>query len=527
MTAFAAICQALMRPQAYPHPVKAIGCIETHISAVFLTGNWVYKLKKPVDFGFLDFRELSARHRFCLREVELNQRLSRGIYHQVLPVCEFQGQIRIGGSGTVIDYAVVMRQLDDADSLQRRLEKSRVTPDQMVRLGVKLAQFYRAAPQRPDIARFGSREVIGHNMEENFRQIAPFAAELLDAQRWEFVCQVSRTFLQMHAGRFDQRVADGRIHDGHGDLRCDHVYLVNGIQIIDCIEFNDRFRYGDAAGDLAFLHMDLEARGHPEKSLAMLSAYLKAARDPGVFLLLDFYASYRAVVRLKVLCLQHRGSSREAATRKEIRRFHELAYRYAIQFSRPVLWVVCGLPASGKSALADKLAQSLNMVSIASDRLRETNRRAAGLAFGEGIYGEPQRHRVYTHLLAKAQDQLKSGRSVILDATFSKRRWREAARQLAEDLDVSVVFAECVTSPEILRTRLQARAHAPGISDAREAHLPDLVAEFSPLVDIPEDRHLIIDTEQSELDSLVALITRGYASCRRQVTARLELKNHS
>ncbi len=524
MISFDTVCQGLMRPQAYPHPVSEIRCIETHISAVFLTGNWVYKLKKPVDFGFLDFRRLSDRHRFCLREIELNQRLSCGIYHNVLPVCNCQGLICIGGTGPVIDYAVVMRQLDDRDSLQHRLEQNRVEPAQMVRLGEKLAQFYLSAPRQPDIARFGSCEIIGHNMEENFRQITPFAAELLDAQRWEFICQVSRTFLQTHARRFDQRVADGRIRDGHGDLRCDHVYLVNGIQIIDCIEFNDRFRYGDAAGDLAFLHMDLESRGYPEKSLAMLAAYLKAARDPGLFLMLDFYASYRAVVRLKVLCLRHREKTRQTETLGEIRRFHELAYRYAIQFSRPVLWVFCGLPASGKSALSSKLAQSLNIVSIASDRLRAAGAKSSQLAFAEGLYGESQRHRVYVRMLAKAQDHLKSGRSVILDATFSKGKWREAARQLPGDLDASVVFAECVADLESIRARLQARERLPGISDAREAHLPHFVADFSPLVEIPEDQHLTIDTEQSELDSLISLITQGYASCRRQVESRLQSK---
>ena len=289
-TKFDAICRAMADPGWYDATVKEVEQRQTHISMVFLTGKWAYKLKKPVNFGFLDFRKLDDRRYFCEQEIRLNQRLSHDIYEDVVGIHEqANGQFSFAGTGPVVEYAVKMRQLPDSASLGELLRQGSIAEAQMEALGRKLAEFYKASDRRPEIDHYGSPDVISQNMEENFRQLKPIAEEFLDAERWEFLCQVSRSYLGHHKDLFCRRVAAGRIRDGHGDLRTDHIYLMDGqVQIIDCIEFNDRFRYGDVVADLAFLHMDLEYQGGYESSKCLLSAYAAAADDPELFGFLDF-----------------------------------------------------------------------------------------------------------------------------------------------------------------------------------------------------------------------------------------------
>ncbi len=337
-------------PSFYPHPVNSVIRRDTHISAVFLTGDWVYKLKKPVDFAFLDFQNLAARHHFCQQEVRLNQRFSRDIYRGVVAVRrESAGRLSLDGPGQVVEYAVKMRQLADSWCLKERLKQKLATRSDMKALGRFLAVFYDGAVRSPEIDHFGRPEVIGFNVEENFRQLKPFEGDLLDAEKLAMVRAVSGSFLEHRQALFERRVAAGHIRDGHGDLRSDHVYFHDGIQMIDCIEFNDRFRYGDVSSDLAFLIMDLDHRRRTVLGRALLMAYADAAGDPEVYILLDFYAAYRAMVMVKVHCLRYAEVSPDdialrSALRRQARRYLEQAYRYAVQFSRPTLWVFCGLP---------------------------------------------------------------------------------------------------------------------------------------------------------------------------------------
>ena len=536
---FEETCRAFLDPSFYPHPVRDIERRDTHISAVFLTGDWVYKLKKPVDFGFLDFSTLEKRLHCCRQEVALNGRLSRGVYHSVETIRrDDMGRLRLGGEGDVVELAVRMRQLPEEASLQFLLSKpsqeERRPGDELgiraAEIGRVLASFYRSSPRSPSVDHFGDPDVVAYNVEENFLQVEPFAAQLLPFDRWELVREVSRAFLRFWRPLFEKRIEEGRIHDGHGDLRPDHIYLLDRIQIIDCIEFNDRFRYGDAASDLSFLHMELEKLGQSGLSRTILDAYVEAARDYDLYALIDFYAAYRAVVKVKVACL--RLSELDDADEKEMLRreaetYLSLAYRFALQFSRPTLWVCCGLPASGKSYLARALAEALSLVMVQSDRLRKEREGIATsepviVGYDEGLYKRERRQYVYAAMLAIAQEELRRGRSVILDGSFSRRRWRDDARRLALDCDTNVIFLECACDEKGIRERLLQREVTGGASDARLHHLPKMIEEFEPTSELSSLEHVVVDTCRPFDQSLAKVFSAAYACKCEQVSAVME-----
>jgi uncharacterized protein len=533
---FEETCRAFLDPAFYPHPVRELERRDTHISAVFLTGDWAYKLKKPVDFGFLDFTTLAKRLHCSRQEVALNGRLSRGVYRSVEAICRDEsGNLRLGGSGETVEVAVKMRQLPERASLQSLLTESAQNAgkpgNEMMRrsadLGRLLADFYSNSPRSAEIDHFGHPDVVGFNMEENFQQVEPFAARMLPMERWEFIRQVSRAFLRNWRQLFERRIAEGRIHDGHGDLRPEHIYLLDPIQVIDCIEFNDRFRYGDAASDLSFLHMELERLGQSRVSRAVLDAYVERAEDFDLYALIDFYAAYRAVVKVKVACLRWSeldDAEERSSLRDEAGGYLTLAYRFALQFSRPTLWVCCGLPASGKSYLARALAEALSLVLVQSDRLRKEREGIAAaqpvvVGYDEGLYKRERRQFVYAAMLAVAQDELKQGRSVILDASFSRKRWREDARQLALDCDTNLIVLECVCDEASIRERLLQRDHAVGTSDARLQHLPRMIEEFEPVDELDGSEHLVVDTCLPFDRSLAQVFSAGYARKCAQVRA--------
>ncbi len=280
---FEQVCVAMADPAFYPHPVSKLERRDTHISAVFLTGDFVYKLKKPVDFGFLDYTGLDTRRRMCELEVELNQRLSHGVYLGVVPIGRDEGGFHFGDGGEVVEYAVEMKQLPDEFSLSNLIVSGKAKPDAMLRLGRLLADFYATIEHNEQIDRYGSPEAIEVNTEENFRQLWPYVGNLLRKDRFDFIMEAGRGFFRDRGGLFQRRITEGRICDGHGDLRAEHIYFLDEPQIIDCIEFNRRFRYGDRAVDLAFLHMDLERLGRADLSLAMLNGYMESSGDYGIY----------------------------------------------------------------------------------------------------------------------------------------------------------------------------------------------------------------------------------------------------
>lgn len=500
------LIQAMRAPDFYPHPVESVHLEETHISWVVLTGDYVYKIKKPVDLDFLDFSTLEKRKRCCRQEVELNRRLSRGVYLGVEPISEDENGYRLGGPGEAVEYAVKMRQLDAADSLENRLAREKITAADIEALAATLSRFYDDAATGEDIDSMGSRETVGRNCDENFRQIEAAAGDTVDQRRLQIVAAATRGFLANRRDLFRARVRAGKIRDCHGDLRPDHVYLTkDGIQIIDCIEFNDRFRFSDVACDLAFLAMELDFQNYPQMAGNLTTAVANRSNDRRMYSLLDFFKCYRAMVRVKVGCLRLQQDDvdrdERAELRAEIPGYMALAYRYAMQFSRPMMWVVCGMVATGKSTVAGALADSLSVRVLRSDIVRKqvfdrSRRKSAVVSFQEGIYTKEATALTYGRLLLEAQSVIEKGRSVVLDATFSREAQRREALRLAEETGAAIVFVECVCSEATIRQRLSERADGDSISDARVQHFDRLKAAFETPDELPAACLIRVDTER-------------------------------
>lgn len=302
MPGLSELVQALLDPKAYPDSSSGVALMQTQMSLVFLTGDYVYKVKKPVDLGYLDYTTLEKRHFFCQREVELNYRLCPDAYLGVVSITENKGRIQIDGKGKVIDYAVKMRYLPQERMLNVLLAGNSVSTEMITGVAKKMAEFHKAAATGPAISRYGNLDIIILDAEENFRQTAKYIGNTIPQETYQLVRRYTRAFIEANADLFRKRVAEGRIRDCHGDLHAAHVCFSkkNKICIYDCIEFNDRFRYVDVASEIAFLAMDLDRYERADLSRSFVDAYVSFSGDEELLKLLDFYKCYRAYVRGKV-----------------------------------------------------------------------------------------------------------------------------------------------------------------------------------------------------------------------------------
>jgi len=513
------IFELMQTADFYPHPVQSLELCETHISMVFLTGDVVYKVKKPVDMGFLDFSTLEKRRYFCEQETKLNRRLTHNIYLGVVAITRKDGHYHFQGSGKPVEYAVKMRQLRKKASMVNILENDRLSPTAVRGLAGILNRFYGNAPTSTAIDFFGSWPTIRKNCVENFSQIEEFAGDLIDRRMYQIIRAATRTFLQRRKKLFDLRVKEKRIREGHGDLRTDHIYLTeNGIQIIDCIEFNQRFRCNDIASDLAFLAMDLDFEGYPQIAHNLLKFYIQHSADQDVMVLMDFYKCYRALVRAKVNCLQLKQGELEKnealRIRRHVQRHVGLAYEYALLFSRPTIWVVGGMIASGKSTVAQELADALQIKTFRTDVIRKKlfKRQAhkyTNTGFGEGIYSNNATSLTYGKLLLAAQEEVECGNSVILDATFSRKHQRQDVLRLAADMDANIVFIECQCREETIRRRLKKRASGGGVSDARLKHLDAFKARYETFDENSLATLIHLDTEKQLKKNMAAILAHA------------------
>ncbi len=294
------LAKALLNPEAYPEPTGHVELVQTQMSFVFLTDSYVYKVKKPVNLGYLDYTTLDKRHLFCQREVELNQRLCPEGYLGVLPVTGGKGKISIGGQGEVVEYTVKMRRLPQEAMMDVLLANDQVSPEMMVRVANRLVEFHQKAETNVNINTFGDLDTIIKNTEENFTQTEKYIGNTISKEKYQHIKAYTESYIGEKAALFHKRVADGRIRDCHGDLHAAHICFTDDICIYDCIEFNDRFRYCDVASEVAFLAMDLDHYGRADLSDGFVKAYIDNSRDGELAELLSFYKCYRAYVRGKV-----------------------------------------------------------------------------------------------------------------------------------------------------------------------------------------------------------------------------------
>jgi len=292
--------EALLKPQAYPHKPHEVKIVQTQMSFVFLTGDYVYKVKKPVNLGYLDYTTLEKRRFFCHQEVDLNRRLCPNAYLDVVPLTEDSVGIHVERQGEAIEYAVKMRQLPQERMMDVLLPQGKVTKEMIARVAEKLVDFHQKAKTNPEIAAFGKVDTIRQNTDENFTQTEKYIGLSIPLTTYNHIKNYTHYFIDSNGGLFDKRVNEGKIRDCHGDLHAAHVCFTADICIYDCIESNDRFRYSDVASEIAFLAMDLDRYEQADLSRHLVNTYVKLSHDEELLKLLNFYKCYRAYVRGKV-----------------------------------------------------------------------------------------------------------------------------------------------------------------------------------------------------------------------------------
>jgi hypothetical protein len=513
----------LSQPTCYPHQPAHVEVVQTHISVVFLAGEVVYKLKKPVRFSFLDYSTLALRRHYCEEEVRLNRRLAPTVYLGVVPILYTGDAYRVQETvdlrhAVVVDYLVKMRRLPQDRTLDALIAADRITKEGIHALARRLVHFHRTAATG-DAAVFGAPAVIWQALADNFQETVSFVGHTISDKQYALIQDFSHLFFIEHQELFKQRISQGCVREGHGDLRCEHIYFLHeGITIVDCIEFSPRLRTCDVASELAFLAMDLELNGAPGLAAELVHTYAVHAADENFLRLLPFYQCYRAYVRGKVESLKSQEPEVPPAdqerARRQARRAFRLASRYARGAPAPALVVVCGRIGTGKSTVARLLSEQTGFAVLSSDVVRK---RLAGLlptahvgaAYGAGIYSEDFTRRTYAALRTQAAEELRAGRGVIVDATCKRPEDRRALLELAGCLHVPILFLECRASPAEVERRLRERERrGDTASDATWAIALQEQHDFPAFADIPEQYHLIIDTEQDVEDALTRVEER-------------------
>lgn len=503
------LLQFLSDPTSYPYRPDAVEHVQTHISHVFLAGDLVFKFKKPVDFGFLDYSTPDKRLKFCRREVQLNRRLSDDIYLGIIGVQQSGGSYRLTDhpeAESVVEYAVKMRRLEEDYFLHRYIQNDTVTSRHIDRVAKKLAEFYRGQ-QPEDLAKWGSPEKIKVNTDENFEQTEPFIGQTIRRNTYEAVRFFTNHFFAQHDKLFQRRMQEGCIVDGHGDLHLDHIHITpEKVQIYDCIEFNDRFRYGDWAVDLAFLAMDLDFHGRRREERHFVKRMAELLQDRGLSDILDFYKCYRAYVKGKVKSLQSGEEEVPEEDRKkaveQAGRYFRLSLRYALLGSRPTAVIFMGRVGTGKSTLARHLIDVLSLPHFSSDRIRK---KLAGVPLTERpaleerkkLYSEAMSDRTYSELRRQAKTLGSDGKSVVLDATYSRKSEREKIISTLEKADMDYIFVEAQAPNEVIRQRLSKRGKQQDvISDARLEDFEKLVSMYQSPEEAGGDHHISVGTDQ-------------------------------
>ncbi len=326
--------QYLLQESSYPHPAEGIQLLQTHISFVLLAGDFVYKWKKPVNFGFLDFSSLEKRKYFCEQELLLNRRLCPRIYLDLVSVNDEGGHYCLNGSGKAIEYGIRMTRMPEEQMMGRVIAAGRLDQGHLDRIIAVLAPFYQQADGGEAISEFGRAEKVAVNVLENFTQTEPFIGQgALNRQPFDQMRAYATSFLD-NEPLFERRRRAGKIRDCHGDLYSANICLMEPVAIFDCIEFNERFRYTDVAADVAFLAMDLDFHGLYDLSSSFITHFVQATDDPELMEVLDFYKCYRAMVRGKINLFTASDPAVDPAAsvhcREQAARYFALAHRYAM-----------------------------------------------------------------------------------------------------------------------------------------------------------------------------------------------------
>jgi len=496
----------MLNADVYDHSVKNLELIETHISWVVLTGEYAYKIKKPVNFGFLDFSTLPKRHKFCEQEILLNRRLAPGVYLGVVPIVAKQDKLCLSGRGEPIEYAVKMRQFPQSAQLDNMLVSGELKAEHIDALARVTAEFHQRAECADETTDYGEAQVVYQPVEENFRQIH----EHINTENYEGVlttlAQWSHAEFVKLGPLLEQRKHDGFIRQCHGDMHLRNlIWFDNQPMAFDCIEFNPYLSWIDVISEVAFLMMDLQSRNEYRLANRFINSYLQITGDYAGLELMRFYLCYRALVRAKVdaLRMEQKDCPEEESvkTRTEFESYLKLATAYTHAVT-PKLIIMHGVSAVGKSTVSQELIDEMGVIRIRSDveRKRLFNVEIESSASSEvnsGLYTSQASQQTYERLSELAESVISAGYNVVVDATFLEYTQRKIFQSLAKRLNIPYIILQLTASVDVLKKRISQRQDT--ISDADIEVLEHQLSNMKPFHE-EEMKSLIHVNTETEID---------------------------
>lgn len=494
------LIQQMLQPEAYPYPVSGqVQLLQTHASFVLLTGEYAYKIKKPVNFGFLDYSTLEKRHHFCCEEVRLNRRCAPALYLGVVPIVQVGETVRLSGTGQPVEYAVKMRQFDQEGLLINLLEQGRLTPALMEELAGIVAAFHAIAATNDHIRSFGTVEQIRAAIEENYARTEQYIGGPQTQQQFNETRAYTDRFFAERVNLLLRRQQQDRIRECHGDLHLRNICLwQDQLYLFDCIEFNESFRFVDVMYDVAFTVMDLEARQQPDLGNVFLNIYAEQTGDWEGLQVLPLYLCRQAYVRAKVNSLLLDDPNISEAERVQATKSAAAYYRLAWQYTRPHqgrLLLMSGLSGSGKTTVARQIAPQLSAIHIRSDAVRK---HLGGIPLHERgpdrLYTPEMTTKTYARLLELGVALARQGFPVILDAKYDRQAVRTEAIAQAEAHQIPLQILHCTAPVTVLRSRLHQRTD--DIADATAELLSTQMESAEPFTAKEQAYTRSIDTTQ-------------------------------
>ena len=494
------VVRRMLERDFYPHPVTdPITLIQTHISYVLLTGQYAYKVKKPVNLGFLDFTTLQSRQHFCLEEVRLNRRGAPDIYLEVLPICREGDGFRLGGRGTAAEYAVKMRQFPHDALFSVLLPQGRLSADLVEELGKAVAGYHLACETNPHISAYGAPAWVKKTIDDNYAHTLPFVGDLQTHEHYQQTKNFTDSFFRDSGKLIDARAAGGFVRECHGDLHLGNICLWQGkVLFFDCIEFSESLRSIDVVQDAAFAAMDLEAAGRTDLAALYINTYAEHTGDWEGLQLLRLYlcrhACVRAMVNSMIAFDQEMPEPERNQARSKAKSYYELGWQYALP-RKGRLILMSGLSGSGKSTLARRLAQRLGALHLRSDAVRK---HLAQVGLGEKgddtFYTAAMTRQTYSRLLELGLLLARGGATVILDAKYDRRAFRESAIEGAGTAGLAIRIIHCAAPQEVLSRRLNQRRG--DVSDAGPELLERQQREFEDFAEHERTAVTVVDTSQ-------------------------------
>lgn len=511
----ALLVEAMQDPLFYDHPVDKVELIETHISWVFLAGPFAYKIKKPCSLGFLDFSTLEKRQHFCNEELRLNRRFAPDIYLEVIKIGR-EGQHLVIGTEPVVEYAVKMKRFPQNMLLDQVLGAGNLSVEHLQLFAVEMADLHNRAPVLAGAVPYDPIQMILQPVLQNFDQLRPLLTESELAEKVDTVEQWSRQMFEQLGPIMRMRHQDRFVRECHGDVHLGNMVLQDDVSILfDCIEFSENLRWIDVVNDIAFFLMDLDDRGVSSFGWVFLDHYMRLTGDYSGLALLQFYKVYRAMVRAKVAFLHLAQTEQDSAETAKLhglaQSYIELATGYLLP-KTPKLIITHGLSGSGKSTCIEKIAPLCKTICIHSDIERKrlhglnmTDKSSSSL--GHDLYSTAANQKTYFRLHDLAEQVLRSGYSVIVDATFIKKWPRKIMMQLAEKLNISFLILDFHTDIEELTRRLELRKEESAIvSEATPEVLRHQLTHREPLGKAEKEQAIQIFPETLE-EVVIARIT--------------------